>query len=879
MRTNLIQSYLQNNSQAVQQYHADSIKKNFDVNKELSNRTFIKPLPSNGHLVRNSLFDIPSEIFRDIKYNAKAFHHSVKGKATDNELGRLNDLGMKLGGLTIATYLFSRKFAPLSKVMEFVGFASFFAAMDILPKLALQLPAYLIHGFDVRQQYRDNYGTKKPVFQDHQFIPWDLYSDEEINKIGDRLRVPKDMKNRRDFIQEKMRKIALQNNTMWMLTAGFATPIMSALICEALKDPIHNYQDRKINKKANALLSNFNTEIAKYDFSAKNKELKTLIEKYKGKTITTEAFSEISANLGKGMDTITAKAVERDLKNILLQQSGYNISKGTFESISSSLKDVFKGIPENELTQIIPSADEIISKLDESKRGALFAGETLTSQNEFSTYVKALEDAMDEKLSALENAQPQSKTVQKARFKFDQMLDSMQNGKSILDKYFKSVPSATLTEDAANDLKEINNTINTFHARQRVLNKYAYLKSAQAQETYLANTWNGILDNEMLKTLGITDKDIAKTRMDSNLVGNLIRDKFEAIVSDDAKYNEVIDKIIEKLNFLEDRTKFAKYEKYAPNEQNSYRDYVDTTFNEASDKLKQRRMNYTAQRLTGYKVENGAIDTHTLKDLQLSFIQDRVRGVKSSFYRLLNTLDFFKRVSDKQHLDSLYEYNYTDNAGNLIKHVDFPRVMKEEMIEMSKQLLIGGHSSDYAVKFFFLRDPDLNPDNLSDEQRKAFFSDIKTEMGKVVNEFYGKKAVEQLADNPHDRIFYDSAMRLMYSDRLSPKTKEKIENSMFFKNFEQYRKELFSYLGGDEYFTKKNHKVVGGSDNSTAEFRFQLLGSSLDDMFTKLFNQKYNTKTWLKMFGGLGAGLLGLTVLSQFFMGKMPKDKIIKENK
>ena len=94
MRTNLIQSYLQNNTQAVQQYRADNVKKNFDVNKELSNRTFIKPLPSNGHLVRNSLFDLPSEIFRDIKYDAKAFHHSVKGKANDNELGRLNDLGI-----------------------------------------------------------------------------------------------------------------------------------------------------------------------------------------------------------------------------------------------------------------------------------------------------------------------------------------------------------------------------------------------------------------------------------------------------------------------------------------------------------------------------------------------------------------------------------------------------------------------------------------------------------------------------------------------------------------------------------------------------------------------------------------------------------------
>ena len=111
MRTNLIQSYLQNNTQAVQQYHADNIKRNFDVHKELSNRTFIKPLPSNGHLVRNSLFDIPSEIFKDIKYSSKAFVHSVKGTANDNELGYLNNLGMKLGGIAIASYLYARIFS------------------------------------------------------------------------------------------------------------------------------------------------------------------------------------------------------------------------------------------------------------------------------------------------------------------------------------------------------------------------------------------------------------------------------------------------------------------------------------------------------------------------------------------------------------------------------------------------------------------------------------------------------------------------------------------------------------------------------------------------------------------------------------------------
>ncbi len=749
--------------------------------------------------------------------------------------------------------------------------------MDIWPKLALQLPAYLIHGFDIRQQYRDNYGTKKPVFQDHQFIPWDLYSDEEINKIGDRLRVPKDMKNRRDFIQEKMRKIALQNNTMWMLTAGFATPIMSALICEALKDPVHNYQDRKLNKRANALLSNFNTEIEKYDFAPKNKALDELLQQHKGQSITPELFGKISKVLSQGMDSITAGEISKDLKETILQR-GSNITRETFDDLSKSLEGIFKSIPEAHLKELIPSGAEIISKLDESKKSVINSGEVITNQTEFSPYVKALEDALDEKIEIFNRTHQGEPYGEQARFLADEMFDSMSEGKSVLNKYFTATPSSVLTEDSIKNIKAVNKTLNTFHARQRVLNKYAYLKSAQAQETYLANTWNSILDADMLKTLGITDKDIKNTRMDSNLVNELIREKIETIVSDDKKYNEVMDKIIEKLNFMEERTKFAQYEKYDPNEKNPYKTYVDTTFDEASSELKNKGMRNTARRLKGYDVEE-SVDTHTLKDLQLSFVQDRVRGVKCSFYRLLNTLDFFKRVSDKEHLDSLKEYNYNDASGKLLKHVDFTRQIKEEMVEMSKQLLLGGRSSDYAVKFFFLRNPELNPDNLTDEQRRILFSDIQTDMGKMVNECYGKQALTQLADNPHDRIFYDSAMRLMYSDELSSKTKGKIENSMFYKNFEQYRRELFSYLGGDEYFTKLNHKVAGGNADSTAEFRFQLLGSSIEDMFTKLFNQKFNSKTWLKMFGGFGAGLLALTVLSQFFMGKMPKDKIVKENK
>ena len=62
--------------------------------------------------------------------------------------------------------------------------------------------------------------------------------DENLDIIGDRMGIPRDIKNRHDIIKEQMRKIATQNNTLWMLSAGFATPILTALACCGLENYI-----------------------------------------------------------------------------------------------------------------------------------------------------------------------------------------------------------------------------------------------------------------------------------------------------------------------------------------------------------------------------------------------------------------------------------------------------------------------------------------------------------------------------------------------------------------------------------------------------------------------------------------------------------------
>ena len=219
-------------------------KPNFDINAELINRTFIRPLPPKGHIVKSNILSAPLNFVQDIKTDMISLKSAAKGDANDYQLGRLNDLGMKLGGLAIASYLFTMKKAPIPKAMEFVGLASFFTSMALWPKIALDIPARLIHGFSPFMRYQDSQGREKRFFTDNQFIPYDMLSDKDITRIGNRLNIPKNLVNRREAVEEKMRQIALQNNTMWMLTAGFATPIMSSLICnvaEPYVDDIHNY--------------------------------------------------------------------------------------------------------------------------------------------------------------------------------------------------------------------------------------------------------------------------------------------------------------------------------------------------------------------------------------------------------------------------------------------------------------------------------------------------------------------------------------------------------------------------------------------------------------------------------------------------------------
>lgn len=329
----------------------------------------IKPLQPEGHLVRTTLFNAPKHMIDGFAYDLKSLKKGVNGTANDHELGKLNSIGMVTGGAALATYLATRKHTASSKAMEFVGIGSFLASMAIWPAVAIQLPTKLIHGFNVRQHYKDSMDREKLFFNDPQYIPWDLYKEEQIYKIGDYMGVPKDMNNRRDYIQNKMKKIATQDNTLWMLSAGFAVPIMSALICNQAEQPVKNLcgyirseQNKKILSKALD---------AKYDAtdSEMYKKLDSLIEMNNGKPLDKNLINRICDIVAYDANPMVDTKLRSDLramltsdKSVLEPQDGEKILKVLKKNLAGEL-----GKDSPALGALVPEIEELSGWINEGR--------------------------------------------------------------------------------------------------------------------------------------------------------------------------------------------------------------------------------------------------------------------------------------------------------------------------------------------------------------------------------------------------------------------------------------------------------------------------------------------------------------------------------
>ena len=773
----------------------------------IKTQQYIKPQGAKGKLVSSSIF--PN--VKDTKYNFNALKHGLTGKANDHELGKLNDVGMKVGALALAGYLATQKATPKTKLMEFVGLATFFGAMKLWPKLAIGAPAKAIHGFDPTQEYEDSFGRKKPFFQDAQYQPWDVYSNEQLQKIGDKMGVDKNAQDRNDLTKSNMTKIATKNNTLWMITAGIASAVFSALACNKAEKVIDPALDKVNNEKADKLLQNFDTEAQKRMTSASKdmqKDLDKIFEENKGKTVDNKLIEKISGRLAKGLDPVTEEGVKEDMQNILMNGKSL-VNEGLAEKISNGSKKVLaQKFSEEQVAKIVPSKEEIVKHFNDNQMMGREVNE---------------DEAMNVRSSVsqlfLAKAKEQGMSTEK--------LKTIKKGVALVaDKALKSNSASILDENAMKKVSEIGKAMSELQAKDSVLDDYAQAKVADKPETVIANYWNKT-STSIVKSLGIDFKEMEKVRNNRQLVQGLVRNKMEEVTSDDAKYQKAIGEMANSIAELDKKIK--------PEDTRKYVDLVGKTYDDAAGNLYNQGMEATANKLTALSVGGKG----SLKRVKQVYFEERVAGVKNSFSRMINTMDVYRRIS----------------KGEVPKDGS-AREVKEAMLELVKQTTLQGHSSDHSIKFYFNR----SQDNSTNVDR----NDVEIKDGKVVNKYFKEgKGV----DVPEDYGFYQKAMNFMYNSPMDKDTVEAIKKAGIEKDVNKYNSEVYNKIGSADYFTKPNHKTTG-DQGASSEYKFLLLGVAPDEMMTKTVQQSYNSQNWGKTFGTVGAVLTGLTVAAQFLFGK-----------
>ena len=800
----------------------------------------VKPLQSEGYLVKTTVFNAPKQAFNNFTYNLSALKKGINGTANDHELGKLNSIGLVTGGAALATYLATRRQVASSKAMEFVGLGSFLASMALWPVIAIQIPTKLIHGFNVRQKYVDSSGREKPFYNDPLYRPWDLYDEKEIYRVGDYMGVPQDMNNRRDYIQKKMSKVATQDNTLWMVSAGFAVPIMSALMCNQLEGPVQKlcaYFRSEQNKKnlQKALNTSCDPETTEM-----YKRLDSFLALNNGKHLQADTINQLCEILTIESNPELAQKFSEELRAKLTSKNAVIEPQDSEKMLKAIRKNL-----EKKFGKASPIVDTLMLKPEE-------LNQILTENNmvnrdlgkgDFKKLNKFIIDGIVKKADTY-NASGVAVGEQISKIKILQALNNTVSASNAVERFRLIRPSLKLDVNMQNLLRSVAKEIAITDHKTGLVKEFLFNELSASPETKLANVANEMTE-KIFKALNISSKPLDSARGDRALMEPVVRSTIDRIASSKTEYEQVMAQLAEVAKKVDECAVTSKTGK--PSE---FDRTLASVFDSAAVNFEKLGFADTAKMIAG----EGA---NSEKSVLKAFADNRLMSVRSTIYRLISALDMHRRIATGQ------------NIG-VITGSGLCREVKEEVVELSKRTTLTAHRSDFATKFFFNGNP--HPD-YSD------VSDIEVKDGKVVNKYLGA-AREGVKDVSTDQSLYKSTMQLMYNEAMLPDTK-KILGDKLMANVENYRSQCLSAFGDEWYFIKPASNLIIGKNNHEKpnfnqvpnKFKFLLTGLSMDDMAMKYASQKHNAKVWMKMFGGLGLGILGATVLAQFFFGKTPEVK------
>lgn len=795
-----------------------------------------------GHLVKENPIQQFGAMFTDTTKDAGNLGKALMtGKSNDHELGRMNSLGMKIGGGLIAAALMGARSTTNKKLMEVAGFATFFSAMSLWPKVAIDLPTKLRYDFNPHQKYIDSQGRKKEFFQDNQYLPWDVWSKEEINKVADKMNVPKDLKDREEYTKEKMRTIALQDNTLWMLTAGFASPLLTSLACnrieEGLRVPVANNQLKGLAKKIGSMDELVERTVQNADlFSKEDKTVAEIVRQLRDGKVPENLeeqlaqvfdFTNLAGN-NQVADNIrrnnTANA--RDFIAKILPQSTECVDDAFIEHLVGgrdtedfkTVQNIFKQAYEQAGADGALKGKTSFADILENVSGIVISDDTLSSK----PWARCLAggfDEMDDELRA----------YAKTRGGYDR--ETLQKGADTLESLYKG------------SIKPVKAQMKIFGDQLRTLDGIS-------GEKY------NLTARGFLKALGFSDKELRVIKNTSTASGDdiqkLIASKISAIASDDKQYSKVYSKLLKLQGQIEEASTKG-------DSKTSIRKVFDSLTGAVS-----KTMSSAAEAMGSEGAINSTSIKSTLREgltaQEIAGTRTNITSVDSMVTKLLSALELERKISDGSLLEDWAKYAERNNyKGNI-------QAMSKEEIENFYQLCrrVGWQSSygDLMNKFHLNGNggfyQTLSDTLFGGETDSDAVKDWCARARSMANE-------ETYIANPALKVEWKNRieselqrLKAAYAETSGMSLGDIEANTSLIKELEQKAK---ANLGVNETYLQE----ISRSHN----LRFADFGESALNTLKKQAKQVYTDKAWLKVFGGMSILLIGATFISQLFFGKV----------
>ena len=667
-------------------------------------------------------------------------------------------------------------------------------------------------------------GREKMFFQDPQYVPWSLMDQKEIDKMGDKLNISKDTPNRNAVIQDTARKTAVQGNTLWMYTAGLATPMMSALACNKLEPKI----DGAIR---NANLRNTQKHLEQSSL--------TFIQRIKRNLDIKKAHKFIEGMQGKALD---ASAIEKIAKRL-----------GNDDvAVSRTLAEELTQLAQTKKAASIPFTQDILDRILES---AKHSGSQITlDQIAEASGVREVSEATIDTLAG---------TIAKLAnpgnaFKQKQAKGAIAKAMSGVFEAERMPKVGVISET----LGKLADAMGNLKAQSGIIDRFLAARTKKMPGTLLGTQY-GAFNQSVIEALGI--RPSTKLLSDDEIIGRI-----EKFVSSD-RFDRTVRSLGDRIEtFHRDFSTTTVFDK------------IDSTLEGASRQLRDGGLGSVADKLTGKKVSlTRTLEVLGLKDIPVTrerlvhaISQIQSEGQKQALAEAVRQDTSISAFGDMDKLKRVIDTAFEGQQGTM------RRSLRTEI----EQRILGAESSFYRTIQTFdvfsriknghlasqLRDCGLQDSEIPDaiEYAKKFIT-----KGTIVDQSDKAKYMGTLSG----KKIHDAVMRVLFDDEAFP---TEIGSDLLKARLRVYKKEVKSkivdILHRMEAPTNEGW-LAGTLDHMQGITKHNLIGEPVVEAVRNGAQNMKNSNKWLKIFGSAFLVLAGITLIAGTQFGKPKKTQKANE--